>query len=321
MALFSEYAVTPDVFNEALYESPNLWNSYFSQLRDVFVSQGIVRDLRNGDWYDLLRKTIVSQRSIKLLTDLKEKNRLVPSDPALDYKPQNDRDWCDEALASNEKTSRENLPLHGIIVSEVIRKTYKNNPLVESVNRLSISDYQWWSPGDNSNPIQLKRNIDAYKKTLMLILRRAKSMMFIDPYINPTHTRYESLIQLLEAVGERADKPYIEIHCSIKSWGNIESMKDIFQKKFKPVLKNCEKIEIFVWGKDDFHDRWLISNLGGISMSNGFDTHPTELATWTRLRPDIRDNIQREFDPSTYAKTLQNKFLISSNRDLLQNAK
>ena len=75
MALFSEYAVTPDVFNEDLYESPNLWNSYFSQLRDVFVSQGIVRDLRNGAWYDLLRKTIVSQRSIKLLTDLKEGNK------------------------------------------------------------------------------------------------------------------------------------------------------------------------------------------------------------------------------------------------------
>ena len=36
MALFSEYAVTPDVFNESCYDSPALCDAYFRQLLEVF---------------------------------------------------------------------------------------------------------------------------------------------------------------------------------------------------------------------------------------------------------------------------------------------
>ena len=67
--------------------------------------------------------------------------------------------------------------------------------------------------------------------------------------------------------------------------------------------------EVFVW--DRFHDRFLISNLIGISLPNGFDTGGRYPSTrWTRLgRPD-RDDIQREFDPSSNRHTLHGRFSI-----------
>ena len=40
MALFSEYAVTPDVFNESCYDSPALCDAYFRQLLEVFLMRG-----------------------------------------------------------------------------------------------------------------------------------------------------------------------------------------------------------------------------------------------------------------------------------------
>ena len=68
--------------------------------------------------------------------------------------------------------------------------------------------------------------------------------------------------------------------------------------------------EVFI--SEDFHDRYLISNLVGILLSNGFDTtkNPDEETTWARLGRDTRDKIQREFDPASGRHTLCGKFRI-----------
>jgi hypothetical protein len=53
-----------------------------------------------------------------------------------------------------------------------------------------------------------------------------------------------------------------------------------------------------VW--DEVHDRYLITDLVGISLPYGFGTTkaPNAQTTWTRLGRDDRDSVQREFDPS-----------------------
>ena len=50
---------------------------------------------------------------------------------------------------------------------------------------------------------------------------------------------------------------------------------DYFERRFRDGLSGRLRAaglqaEVFVW--DDFHDRYLISNLVGISLPNGFDT-------------------------------------------------
>jgi len=70
------------------------------------------------------------------------------------------------------------------------------------------------------------------------------------------------------------------------------------------------RIEVFLW--DDFHDRYLISNLIGVSMPNGFDTitHRTSVTRWTRLGRDDRDDVQREFDPASARHALRHQFVV-----------
>ena len=47
-------------------------------------------------------------------------------------------------------------------------------------------------------------------------------------------------------------------------------MENTFRNKFGPILLQSNlEVKIFIW--DDFHDRYLISDLVGIQMSNGFD--------------------------------------------------
>ena len=70
------------------------------------------------------------------------------------------------------------------------------------------------------------------------------------------------------------------------------------------------RAEVFVW--DDFHDRYLIGNLVGVSLPNGFDTtnNPNDTTTWSRLGREERDDIQREFDPASRRHTLHQRFTI-----------
>ena len=68
--------------------------------------------------------------------------------------------------------------------------------------------------------------------------------------------------------------------------------------------------EVFVW--DDFHDRYLISNLVGISLPNGFDTdrNPNSVTSWARLSRTDSDDVLREFDPVSRRHTQRARFTI-----------
>ena len=316
MALFSEYAVTPDVFNESCYDSPALCDTYLRQLQQVFFTEGLVRDLRNGEWeaFFSTHARPWHARIKHILKNLTVKGRLVPGDPALNHTPQTDREWCNEALASHQTT-----PLNGIIVSDAIERTYRKNQLVESVSRLSQSTCAWWDPTNSS--LRLNRTIQDYKDALKLILRHAKSIMFIDPYIDPSQRNYADFIQLLEAIDNRpsqSPRPLVEIHRkSLRVSGknaplwDQQDMENTFRNEFGPVLSQSNlKAEVFIW--DDFHDRYLISNLGGILVPYGFDTSskPDDLTTWSRLGRSDRDDVQREFARESNKHKLHFDFMI-----------
>ena len=76
---------------------------------------------------------------------------------------------------------------------------------------------------------------------------------------------------------------------------------DYFKRRFRaalgaPLRETGLNAEVFIW--DDFHDRYLISNIIGISLQNGFDTttNPNSVTRWGRLGRDDRDGVRREFN-------------------------
>jgi hypothetical protein len=63
---------------------------------------------------------------------------------------------------------------------------------------------------------------------------------------------------------------------------------------------------------DDFHDRYLITDIIGINLPYGFDTdsRPKARTTWCRLGREDKDDIQREFDPAANHHKLHYRFSI-----------
>jgi hypothetical protein len=311
MALLSEFALTPDVFDLTSYSSEEICGVHLQHLKEVLLHEGLVRDLRHGEWGRLFLGGSRSwhQRGKELLKKLVSQQRLVAFPPAIAKTPGTDVEWCDEALATHRAPNQ----LAGIIVSDALGGPHRANPLVASVSNLSSAP--WWAA--RSSSFRLGRTLAAYQSGLELVLRHANSIMLIDPYFDPTESRYRDAVTLLVGAGGRTPRPLIEIH-RVAWYGTSHDKRPqlaTVEGALRPALAIAAKrsglsFDVFLW--DDFHDRFLISDLVGISVPHGFDTTtaPSAVTTWTRLGRNDRDDVQREFDPASSRHTLSRRFVV-----------
>jgi len=301
--LLRDYAITPDVFDETSYTHPAACDQALRYLKEVLLNEGIVRDLRNGEWRSVFANNARPWhiRGKELLKKLGQQNRLVAFAPALADPPRCDIDWCQEAVETHHT-----VPFAGgVIVTERVKTAFQREPLVGRIDRLGSAP--WWASRGSS--VSVKRHIREYLAQLAPILRHANSFMFIDPYLDPAKRRYREFPELIRAAGGRDPAPLIELHrCAYEGSGEarscpLEGDREYFRRRFRNSLREVVraagvKVRVFIW-KQRLHDRYLITDLIGISLANGFDTGDSfDETSWSRLSRDHRDKIQRSFDAS-----------------------
>jgi hypothetical protein len=313
MLLLRDYAITPDVFDLTSYSNnEEICGLHLNAIREVMMTEGLVRDLRTGEWRALFANDgrPWHRRGRELVKKLAAQGRLVDLPAVLPTAPADDRGWCAEALATHGIRALTG----GVIVTKAVKEVYVTEPLVASIDQLPAT--AWWAA--RSPSARLPRTLAAYLQHLDPILRCANSIQFIDPHVDPGKYRYREFGQLLVAAGRRTPAPLIEIHrVCYEGSGRGRQLLDLaeLEQAFRDVLSAPLRsagleAEVFVW--DDFHDRSLVSNLMGISMSNGFDTTTSQndITTWNRLGRTDRDDVQREFDPASRHHSLQRRFLV-----------
>ena len=313
MPLLADYGITPDVFDVASYTNEEVCGLYIKMIREPMLTEGLVRDLRDGEWRRLFTNDtrIWHHWGKELIKKLTTQGRLIQFPPALPDPPPDDQGWCAEALA----THNDRAFTGGIIVTEPVKSTYPNEPLVARIDRLGNA--QWWAA--RSPSVTLTRTFADYEKHLDPVLRCSNSILFIDPHLDPTKSQYREIGALLALAGDRRTQaPKIEIHrVCYEGSGPARQFKNdgYFKLQFhnglaEPLRVAGLQAEIFIW--DEFHDRYLISNLIGISLPNGFDTtqNPNAVTRWTRLGRGDRDDVQREFDVASRRHKLRCRFTI-----------
>jgi len=313
--MIAECALVPDIFDSTSYSSSELCDVYLSNLKEYLLQEALVRDLYNGEWGTYVGKnTGWHPRAKELLKKLVTQKRLHLSASCLSAVPADPAQWCQEAIASHKVD-----PLVGVITSSELANEFRDYALVASIEK--ISNAPWWQ--NRSPSLRLDRTTRDYLQNLRLILRHANSFMFIDPHLDPVQPRYGEFVQLLQAI-QRADfAPLIEIHRVCYSGSgpqrkvvSPEEWEKQFREKLDAPLTSARlTVKVFIW--DDFHDRYLITDLVGISVPNGFDVEKNpklKVTTWTRLGRRDRDDVQREFDPAARRHTLQYQFVVSGKR-------
>jgi len=267
--------------------------------------EALVRDLHDGNWSKYVKKMQSKHSTTKYILESlgKQLRRVKAADNNV---PVSHLDWCNEALKSHTDES-----LNGIIVSKDIVKNCTGGGLVASIE--SLDKTPWWQ--NRSPSVRLSRTTNDYLRHLRLLLCHANSIMFIDPYFDPVKPEYREFNQLLAAIKKNDLPPVIEIHlCHLEKSITKSEYEADFRNNLSTVINKAGlTVEVFIW--DNFHDRYLISNLIGISLPYGFgisDPHtPHRMTIWTRLGRNERDAIQREFDPASNQHKLQYRFIVS----------
>lgn len=310
--LLRDYAITPDVFDQASYSSEEVAGLHLDRIREVLVTEGVVRDLRAGEWRSVFSGDgrAWHRRAKELVKKLATQSRLVGFPCLKPTLPTNDREWCEEAIACHGYEAMTG----GIIVTEAVKSSHPGEALVERIDHLARAP--WWT--SRSPSVRLTRSLVEYRKHLASLLRCANSLQFIDPHLDPTRHDYRDFHAVLSYAGGRTPQPLIELHrVCYEGSGRARTVLDPgeLERRFRaelsaPLGAAGLKVDLFVW--DDFHDRYLLSNLAGVLLPNGFDTsgNPADVTTWTRLGRSERDDIQREFDPTSRRHALKGRFTI-----------
>ena len=311
MPLLADYAITPDVFDVDSYSNEDACHQSLELIRETMLTEGLVRDLRAGEWRRLFEDNKRSwyRRGKELIKKLVTQKRLIEFASALPNQPADDQGWCAEALGTHQASPFSG----GVIVTEAVKTAYPDDSLVARIDRLGSAP--WWA--SRSPSVTLDRRIEDYKQHLDLVLRHSNSLLFVDPYLDPTKAQYQEFCELLIHAGNRTPSPLIELHrvCYEGSGPRREILKgEDIEENFRYGLESHLRsagleATVFVW--DDFHDRYLISNLIGISLPYGFGTGAYPSRTrWTRLGRSDRDDVQREFDKASGQHTLHQQFTI-----------
>ncbi len=310
MSLLQEVAITPDVFLESGYSQPALCDFCLGMLQPVLMGDAVVRDLRDGLWSRQLcdGSLALHPAGQRFLKALAEGNRLVPAPAELGSVPCEPVEWGREAQASHRT-----IKLSAIFCGQHVHGKLDTTPRCCCVETIHESD--WWKK--RSCSVRLRRTMADYRQHLDSILRCSTSLMFIDPHLDPSRNHYAEFHQLLEADTRQQVPPQVELHrvCYEGSGPSSRLLKrahpeGCFTGLNQRLKDTGLRAKVCVW--DDFHDRYLISNLVGINLPNGFNTSGDKLTqtTWTRLFSRDRDDVQREFDPASKRHELKFSFSI-----------
>lgn len=295
--MLEEYALLPDIFDQTAYSNPAFIEMCLPHLKEPILQEALVRDLCDGGWsaYCLANAGSLHRLCKEILRKLQQNNRLRRFPRQNGTAPASNLDWCQEALVAHAVE-----PLQGIIAGHATKQQIAA-PEVASIEKLTGTP--WWQA--RSPSVTVDRKTADYLKVLDRVLRQANSLMFIDPNLDPSSHNYRDFVQLLIPLAQRTPHPRIEIHRSFcngdgpaRTFPTEVDWKSAFSQLGNQLAAHGLTAEVFFW--DDFHERYLIADVIGVSVPAGFDVtgKPNDCSTWGRLGRDDKDMIQRLFDPA-----------------------
>lgn len=194
-----------------------------------------------------------------------------------------DDPWVDGAL--KEHARRE---FHGILT---FAEDNANLPILDAMS-VDDDDRTWNPPNE-----QVFRTADAIVNALQPMLRHARKLKLIDPYIEPGDERYrEVLLCIASEVKEDRDKDEsveIQVHTSVdrefkgprarpqtEDAEKAEATKLVgrFEDMLGPIVGNLLRVQVLVWSDQNadldyrLHNRYVLCESGGVSFGHGLDS-------------------------------------------------
>ena len=310
-----EFAMTPELFDSSVANSGNSSSVILVEILKGLTENGLLANLHGGRWFTHVRDQRVTSLSPKLKNDvitllntLRDRHRLPLHPKSVQYDPKTDQQWLNLALESHHR-----VPFHAIILSEALMKNsgHKCDEFVEFSS--SLGSEQWNLK--RKRTLSLNKTKSDYCKALAPVLRHAKSLMLIDPWLNAVQSRFFDTVSICSnLLGQRG---HIRLHGRIDihaakirqkpEGATLRDNLDTWGRKLEPLInQDKHKFRVFLWESiehgETMHDRFILTDQCGISTPAGLDcrTHSHGNSTdWNLLDEHARSKRWENYSPST----------------------
>lgn len=280
--MVEEFAILPEVFEDL--DKTECCSQVFKCLDDI-MKNGQCANLYNGYWSRYVNELLMTkldgsvrnmlQRKLK---QLKSRRLLVSHASSIPNSPKNDEKWL-EVLEQTNKTH----PFYGMIANRAFG--YSANEVDQRIWLKDIKQYIYSDEFNDRTTGESLQGGPEYENRLQDVLRsvlvNAKLIKIVDPYINPSDSKWLPILRACSRIPERtldSSPKCIEIHCASKFFNEVE--KEEFEVSWRnrfSQLRNTIKphsYSVYVWdmGKTEaMHDRYIFTNQFGLSIPGGLD--------------------------------------------------
>ena len=309
-----EFAMTPDLFDASVAETDSRAGIILVELLRGIAENGLLANLHKDRW----PRHVTEKRATSLSPALKDKvfsclsvlhdrHRLVRHPKCMAGDPTTDGDWLNLAFDSHDR-----IPFHAILLSQALMEGCGRQcgAFVEFFGSL---DSEQWN-GRRKRTLTLTKCHADYRSALGPILRHARSMALIDPWLNCQESRYFDTVAICSNVlGQRG---YARLHGRIDIHAEAGRQKpegrtvsdhiNGWKQKLRPLIAtDGHRFRVFLWeslpGSESMHDRFILTDQCGISTPAGLDcrSHSHANSTdWGLLDEDVRQRRWSEYDPA-----------------------
>ena len=312
-----ELALTPGLFsqNDNVSGLFALQNLLYTLTRD----RHLIGVVRKKLWRPAVYAAVASlekpfrEKIGSLLNTLKDRGRFIsrqyqtnPGDPL-----ETDPEWLNEFLLA-----------HGVnpfnaIVTLLTSRDNCDGPTDCVYGVESILDSPLLKNYERSK--RVKREPSEFIKVLKPLLLYSRSILLIDPHIDPTVQRYKRPITgIINAAFDRGRYPapaFFEVHLKAKE--NIPEQEKKIKEGFTPLMNPRSQARVVLWAEreiqETFHNRFILTDLCGIKVGQGLDEPKhggPDYDDWGVMGETHRQEIWRQFQNGSTTFDQKHEFYL-----------
>lgn len=319
-----EFAMTPELFDASVQGTGGTAGIILVELLRGMTENGLLANLHKDRWIRHVTESRATTLSPALrdkiftcFSVLNDRHRLVRHPKNMSGDPTCDLDWLTLAFESHQR-----IGFHAIVLSQLLIDGCGRecDALVEFFGSL---DSARWN-GRRRRTLSLRKSNADYRAALAPVLRHAKSLALVDPWLNSHESRYFDTVTICSNVmGQRGHarlQGRIDIHAEAgkqrPDGRTVADYLSAWEQKLRPLITaDGHRFRVFLWGSlpgsESMHDRFILTDQCGISTPGGLDcrtqSHPNS-TDWSMLDEDVRRRRWSDYDaPASPFKLLGNK--------------
>jgi hypothetical protein len=296
--LFEEVGLLPEVFDVENYESLSDQQKTLHALLGRLRIATLLRVVEEEKWKEEVEKRCKTSLLVReVLETLLKRDRVVRehTNRGLDF-----RDWRSSFAESHKVRA-----LRALISDDLSGSDPSFKPQITNISKIITEE--WWT--DPTLSAEVSGAEESFLAAIRLPLHRAARIEIVDPFLLPTTDRSKRLLELITK--ETVLNPRLsafKIHSSFKALDSHADGPHIHEERIwryhfetlsQLLANNDRSARVFIWDHfdlpDNFHDRYLLTELGSCSIGRGFQVLKGVKNRFYRLDHAMTNSLQTVF--------------------------